>query len=376
MPRTRPSPRSSAHALVFAADLGGTKLAAGIVEADGSILARASVPVDRSGPHAPIAQVTALAAILTKEAGRPFCAAAVAVPGLVRPSGTVWAPNLAWGRVPLQRLLERRLAVPTAVESDRNAAVLGEAWRGAGRGRSDVVAVVIGTGIGVGILSGGRLVRGAHELSGCGGWMVVSEQPDPETGRPLPLETLAAGPAIARAARTAAEAGQSKRLLSLAEGGAEALTALQVADAARAGDDVARRIFARAGRLLGYGIGNLVSVFDPEVVVVGGGLAGAADLFLDDLREAALSTCQPIAARQVRVVVSRLGGDANLLGAARLAWSRLRPQGELREVPRETPGVPNPSRGGERSSSPARRRGAAGLDRSAAQGAIRRPRRG
>jgi glucokinase len=320
MPRTRTSP-SSASATVFAADLGGTKLAAGLVEADGSIVARVTEPVDRSGPHAPVVQIATLAAALASDSGRRLAAAAVAVPGLVRPSGTVWAPNLAWGQIPLQRLLEKKLGVPAIVESDRNAAVLGEAWLGAARGHTDVVAIVVGTGIGVGILGGGRLLRGAHELSGCGGWMIVSEQPDPETGRPLPLESLAAGPAIARAGGRAAEAGESKRLLSLAgERGPSALTALQVAKAARAGDRAALAIFWRAGRLLGYGIGNLISLFDPQVVVIGGGLAGAADLFLGELKAAALSTCQPLNARRVRIVVSRLGADANLLGVASLAW--------------------------------------------------------
>jgi glucokinase len=325
MSRSRPPSRATVP-LVFATDLGGTKVAAAFVEADGTIVARVTQPVDRSGPNAPVRQIAALATTLGRQTGRRFGAAAVAVPGLVRPSGTVWAPNLAWGQVPLRRLLEKTLSVPVIVESDRNAAVLGEAWRGAGRGRADIVALVVGTGIGAGILSGGRLVRGAHELSGCAGWVIVTEQSETEGGRPPPLESLAAGPAIARAGRVLAENGRSRRLLSLAgERGPSALTAEQVAMAARAGDVAAREIFARAGRLLGYAAGNLISLFDPEVLVIGGGLAGAADLFLDELKRAALTTCQPLNANRVRLVASRLGADANLLGAASLAWSALRP---------------------------------------------------
>jgi glucokinase len=323
MSRTRPTSRS-ADTVIFAADLGGTKLAAGLVDAEGVIVARATKPVDRAGPNAPILQMTALAGALAGETGRRIAAAAVAVPGLVRPTGTVWAPNLAWGQVPLQRLLEKKLGVPAIVESDRNALVLGEAWRGAARGRGDVVALIVGTGIGAGILSGGRLVRGAHELSGCAGWLIVSAPLDDAREAPQALESLAAGPAIARAGRAAAEAGTSKRLLSLAgETGPATLTAVQVAMAARAGDAVAQAIFARAGRLLGYAVGNLISLFDPEVVVIGGGLAGAADLFLDELKGSAFTTCQPLNARRVRIVPTRLGTDANILGAASLALPRL-----------------------------------------------------
>ena len=99
------------------------------------------------------------------------------MPGLVRRDGTVWAPNLpGWKRMALARRLKGALGVPVMVESDRNAAVLGKTWRGAARGKSDVIVLMLGTGIGAGILSGGRLVRGAHELAGCAGWMVVTDE--------------------------------------------------------------------------------------------------------------------------------------------------------------------------------------------------------
>jgi glucokinase len=308
--------------MVLAFDLGGTKLAAAVVTEAGHIAGRTAVPVEDRHPRAVIAQMNELASQLTASGTGPAQAAGVAVPGLVRRDGTVWAPNLGWERVAVGRTLSRRLGIPVAVDSDRNAAVLGEAWRGAARGRTDVIALVVGTGIGAGILSGGRLVRGAHELSGCAGWMVVGPWRRPADGRFGCLESLAAGPAIAESARRALSAREPSGLRRvLARRGPDGLTARDVAAAARGGDTLARRVFHEAGASLGHGVGNLVSLFDPEVIVFGGGLAEAADLWFDPMREAALATCQPIAARRVRFVVSRLGARENLLGAASIARS-------------------------------------------------------
>jgi len=199
------------------------------------------------------------------------------------------------------------------VESDRNAAVLGEVWRGAARGKNDAIVLMLGTGIGAGVLSGGRLVRGAHELSGCAGWMVVTDQHGPEMKGVGQLESLAAGPAIASAAKKKLAQGIGGLLEEIP---AEAITAYDIAEAARRGDSASIELYLDVGRLLGYAVANLVSLFDPEVVVIGGGLAKASDLFLDALRKAMKERAQPIAAKQVRVVASRLGSKANLLGVA------------------------------------------------------------
>jgi glucokinase len=298
--------------VVFAADLGGTKLAAALVNREGKIIARAVEPVDTTSAGAPIAQIVGLAAALSPEAPKEkFRAAAVAVPGQVRRSGTVWAPNLpGWESVPLASRLRRQLGVPVAVESDRNCAVLGEVWRGGARGKRDAIVLIVGTGIGAGIVAGGQLLRGAHELSGCAGWMVVSNDGNEQFARIGCLEALAAGPAIAR---------EAQRVPPKSYGGD--ITALTVAESARHGDASARAIFTRAGEMLGLGMANLISLFDPEVVILAGGLAAAADLFFDAMRNAALRAAQPLAARQVQIKISKLGGDANLLGAAHLAWS-------------------------------------------------------
>jgi glucokinase len=287
---------------VVAVDLGGTKLAAALVDAKGNVSQQMSDAVDTHSSLAPVKQIVEVARELIHAKGgkKNISGIGVAVPGLVRRDGTVWAPNLkGWSRMALAQRLKRGLGLPVMVESDRNAAVLGEAWCGAARGKSDAIVLMVGTGIGAGILSGGNLVRGAHELSGCAGWMVVAEAKGREAQNAGQLESLAAGPAIARAAGA---------------GNAE-----EVAEAARRGDRASIDVYLEAGRMLGYGVANLVSLFDPEVVVIGGGLAKAGDLFLVPLRKAVKEWAQPIAARRVRIVLSPLGSRANLLGVARLA---------------------------------------------------------
>lgn len=297
MPKSRkqsPSPLP-----VLAVDLGGTKVAAALVSVRGRILARVNEPVDTSSAEAAVEQIVRIARALRSRS--EFSAAGIAIPGLVRRDGTVWAPNLpGWDAMPLARLLRARLRVPVTVESDRNAAVLGEAWRGAARGKQDVIVLIVGTGIGAGILSGGRLIRGAHELSGCAGWMVIEEKRDEMTKRVGGLESLIAGPAIGRIA-----------------GGSS--TSVDLAEAARRGDAKARKIFQRVGERLGAALANLISLFDPEAIVLTGGVSSAADLFLEDAKRTARELGQPLSAPRVDITVTSLGADANLLGAARLA---------------------------------------------------------
>lgn len=305
---------------VLAVDLGGTKLAVALATRDGKLINRKSVSVAADSPLAPVRQILAMARefVGAKRMPEVLSGVGVAVPGLVRKDGTVWAPNLpGWKRMPLARRLQSALGVPVVVESDRNAAVLGESWRGAARGKSDAIVLMLGTGIGAGILSGGRLLRGAHELSGCTGWMVVTDAQDDDMPGVGQLEAFAAGPGIARAAKKELARGIESLLREIPP---DTVTAYEVAEAARRGDALSIEVFLEAGRLLGYGVANLVSLFDPEVVVIGGGLARASDLFLEALRKSMKERAQPIAGAKVRVVTSKLGGDANLLGVARLAW--------------------------------------------------------
>ena len=280
---------------VLAVDLGGTKTALAHVNEDGAIGRRWTLAAARSLDGS-VAQIA--------DACHDVSAVGVIVPGIYTPAtGRAWCPNL-WGsdEVPLLRALEARVRVGVNIDSDRCGCVLGESWLGAARGARDVVFVAIGTGIGVGILAGGALVRGAHGIAGAAGWFALTPQWKDIYARTGCWEGESAGPAVARLAGAAE---------------AEAVVA-----AARAGDGVARDVLYRAADYTAMGIANLISALNPEVVVLGGGLMiGAADLLLGRIRSEVLRWAQPIAASQCRIDITQLGDAAGLLGAARLAFT-------------------------------------------------------
>lgn len=313
-PRGSPQRPTSKTRLVIALDLGGTKLAAALVNRNGQVLKFASKPSDVSGRQPCLEQLIACARRAQQWARSQAVAIGVSVPGLVRRDGTVWAPNLpGWNRVPVARHLGRATGLPLVVDSDRNASVLGETWRGAARGASDAIYLIVGTGIGAGIVSGGRLVRGADELSGCAGWLAFSDHRLDSMGRDFRprgvLESIAAGPAIAAAGAAALDR--------------PAATTREVLAAARRGHPGAHRVVEQAALYLGLAVANLISLFNPQVVVLGGGVGASGETLLAPLRRTALRWAQPLAARRVKIVASRLGGRAPLLGMARIAWDSL-----------------------------------------------------
>ena len=302
--------------VVFAAELGEKALSAALLNAEGKFLAREAEAVDLSSTKATLEQICRAAREL---AGRnKIRAAGISVPGQVVRNGAIYVSNLHGEQIPLAALLRKRLRIPVHVDSNRYAAVLGEAWRGAARGKSDVVVLLVGAAIGAGILSGGNLVRGAHQLSGSTGWMAVSEADGDEVRRHGGLEAFASAPALVRAAAHSIEAGFGGKLAALPAG---ELTPGSIARLAREHEPLARQIFQRAGKLLGLAAANLISLFDPEVLIMSGDMLPAADLLFETLKETALARCQPLAAKHVQVKLSRLGADANLLGVARLALS-------------------------------------------------------
>ncbi len=295
---------------VLAADLGGTNIRVARVSSSGRIShhRRALTP-----PDGGVAVVDALVSLLEEIPHKGVRALGVDVPGLAYQSGDVWAPNLrGWKRMPLGARLRERLHLPVVVESDRNALVVGEAWKGAARNCRNVIFLAVGTGIGAGILADGRLLRGHGELAGSVGWMAVRDQFLPQYRKTGCLESHAAGPGIGLAAR---------RLLR------RDVSAPEVAGLAAKGDRRAQQILERAGYYLGLALANLVSTLNPEMIVLGGGVTEAGDLVLKTARETMMRWAQPIAVRQVRLVRSQLGDAASLLGVARLALDATRKSG-------------------------------------------------
>lgn len=291
------------HDFVLAADIGGTNIRVAKVNASGRISHHFETATPAQGGTAVI---EALLMLLDKIPSDGARALGVDVPGLAYPNGDVWAPNIrGWKRMPLGRRLRKRLRISVIVESDRNAFVVGEAWKGAARNCRDVVFVAVGTGVGAGILVDGHLVRGHDELAGCVGWMAVRDEFLPGYAKVGCLESHAAGTGIGAEAER-----RFKRKI----------TAREVALLAKRGDELAQKLMHEAGCYLGLGLANLVSILNPEVIVLGGGVAEARGAILAAARKTMMRWAQPIAVKKTRLVLSQLGGSASLLGVAKLAF--------------------------------------------------------
>jgi glucokinase len=279
---------------VLAVDLGGTKTAIGLIDRDGSCSYKEKLPAVSDYDET----LDQISSRLTDDAA----AVGVTVPGIYDArTGKAWAPNL-WGQDfhPLRDDLAVRARLPVVVGSDRTASALAEQWLGAATGLSDVVFVAVGTGIGVGIVTSGRPIEGAHGIAGAAGWMVVGGPWRPEYAQRGGWETEAAGPAVARRA------------------GMQSVEA--VVAAARGGDRAAIDALDATADYLALGVAGLIAMLDPQMVVLGGGVMQAGDLLFPRIQANALAWTQPIAAREVRIARTTLGEDAGLLGAGRLAW--------------------------------------------------------
>jgi glucokinase len=301
-------------------DVGGTKIAAARVGATGGIVERAVVPSPADDPDA---IVDAMLAAAEAVRGPRVTAVGISAAGMVEAGTGVmrFAPNLAWRDLDLRMRVGTPIGLPTVVENDNNAAAWGEHRFGAGRGRRHVLFVGVGTGIGGGIIIDGILLRGAHGFAAEIGHFVV--QPDGERcgcGNRGCWETVASGSAITREARKAVTRHTHSRIADLAGGDPDRATGATVTQAAGEGDPAARGILAEVGHRLGEGIGGLVNILDPELVIVGGGAAQAGDLLLEPARMAFRMTVEaPDHRPDVPIVPAELGTDAGVIGAATLA---------------------------------------------------------
>lgn len=300
-------------------DVGGTKTAAARVGSDGAVLAYTSRPTPADDMEATLSTMV--------ETARDVLAAdvqgvGVAAAGLVeRGTGILrFAPNLAWRDAPLVAYLRDALGSPVVADNDNTAAAWGEFRYGAGRGYRDMLLVGVGTGIGGGIVADGRLLRGAHGFAAEIGHMVMdADGPVCGCGNRGCWEQLASGRAVTRAGRRAVAEGSESELTQRAHGDPEQVDGPMVTAAARDGDPVARAILADVGTWLGVGIGGLVNILDPEVVVVVGGVAAADDLLLGPARAAYQRTVEAVDHRPaVPLVAGALGDHAGVVGAAAL----------------------------------------------------------
>jgi len=313
--------------LVVGVDLGGTKILAAVVTADGKILGQAKRKTKpETGTESVIERIVktvddALASAKTLRG--EVRAVGIGAPGPIDPdTGTVlMAPNLnGWENVPLAKTLSEQLGVPVFLDNDVNVGTLGEFVYGAGRGAKDVIGVFVGTGIGGGLIIGGQLRSGARHAAGEIGHMIVlAEGPYCGCGNRGCIEALASRTAIVNSLRMAAQSGRKTTLTeALAGGGVERLSSGVLAQAWKSNDTLTVEVLTRVQYYLGLHLASLVNFLDPELIVLGGGVIEAlGEDFLQPIRRVAYQHfTQRRDASQVKIVLSQLGDNAGILGAA------------------------------------------------------------
>ncbi|HVL32245.1 MAG TPA: ROK family glucokinase [Actinomycetota bacterium] len=303
-------------------DVGGTKIAAGVVDESGTIVARRQIPTQAADPVQVVAGITKIATEM-KALAPAARAVGVGAAGLIDVARGVVidAPNIAWQNVHLRAMLEERVKLPVLVDNDANAAAWGEALYGAGKGAGDQVMVTVGTGIGGGLVVNGALYHGALGIGAEIGHMIVHAGGAVcACGARGCLEAMASGTAIGRLARERAHEEGAAPVIARA-GSVETITGEVVGDAAAHGDPFAADVIAEAGRWLGVGLASLVNLLDPDIIVVGGGAAGGCgELLLEPARRSMASHVVSASLRALPpVVAAALGADAGIVGAATLA---------------------------------------------------------
>ncbi|MEU6644328.1 ROK family protein [Saccharomonospora sp. NPDC046836] len=312
--------------MVLAAELGATSIGVGVTDLAGTVLAEREEPTDIAlGPEPVLERVEALfhellAEIRSADAELAVWGIGIGLPGPVefatgRPSAPPIMPG--WDGYPVRDRLATRFDAPVWVDNEVNAMALGELRAGSARGQQDILYVKIGTGIGAGLVSGGRLHRGSQGCAGDIGHAAVADEATVvcRCGNTGCLEAYAGGAALARDAVAAAEEGRSEFLAGVLTS-AGTITAADVSRAAQSGDRTAVELVTRAGRLIGSLLATLVSFYNPALVIIGGGVAGAGDLLLAALRESIYRRSLPLATRELRITRSTLSDRAGLVGAA------------------------------------------------------------
>lgn len=294
--------------IAAAVDFGGTKLMVGLVDETGAVLAAETEPTPKEGGPAAVAD--AAARLLSRFRATPVGLGST-VPGLADSRSGVLrlAPAHGWRDVPWAAMLAERTGLPTRIANDVNACALAEQRFGAGRGIQNLLWITVSTGIGGGLVLGGRIYEGGGGIAGEFGHLVVDEGgPLCGCGHRGCLEAVAAGPAIARRAHQA---------------GLQAPDATTLADLARSGDPTALRLWQETGIYLGRAIAFAINLLDPDLVVIGGGVARSLDLMLPAIHSAVRERAILLPERPPRIERTALGYEAALIGAAALAFTEI-----------------------------------------------------
>jgi glucokinase len=309
--------------MIAAVDIGGTKIATGMVDAEGRVLTRAEIPTNApAGYRQAIEAVVEMLRAAEHAVGKKITGIGIGSTGPIYPlTGEIGDVNFFpnWrGENPVNDL-ERAFHVKVAIENDADAAALGEAGWGAGRNKTRLIYVTIGTGIGVGLIFDGKVYRGVdYSHPEIGHHVIDPSGPSCYCGFSGCWESLATGPAME---------GWMEQNIPPDCPHREKLSAKKICNLARAGDALAKRAVERTARYLGLGLANLVTLYVPDAIVLGGSVMNSSDLFLPTIHQLIAASCHFVPYERTEVALASLGEDANLIGAARVWYQRFAPNG-------------------------------------------------
>ncbi|MGB7493970.1 MAG: ROK family protein [Candidatus Acidiferrum sp.] len=310
--------------MIGAVDIGGTKIAAGIVDPDGRVLARSQVPTNaEAGYRQAIDATIQMLRSAEKQTSRKIAGIGIGSTGPVYPlTGEIGDVNFFpnWNGENPVKDLDQAFHVGVALENDADAAALGEAGWGAGRNKSRLIYVTVGTGIGVGLIFDGKVYRGVdYSHPEIGHHLIDPSGPSCYCGFHGCWESLATGPAMEvwMAANIPADYPHKADL-----------TAKKICELARAGDNFAARAVEREARYLSLGLANLVTLYAPDAIVLGGSVMNSSDLFLDTIHKTIAASCHFVPFERCEIALASLGEDANLIGAARVWYHKFAPAGD------------------------------------------------
>jgi len=331
--------RRSAERTVIGIDLGGSKILTVVTNTRGDIISRDYRPTPAAqGSEAVIEEILKSVDSASEQAGIAIAelrAIGVGAPGISNPeTGVVFtSPHLpGWKNVPLRDIIQSKLGKKTFLINDANAAALGELYFGAGRGARNLIYITISTGIGGGIIIDSELYTGAIGAAGEVGHMTIDDKgPLCDCGNTGCWETLASGSALAQKAKQRIKEGVGTSILDYIGGDLEKVTAKVIQTAAEHGDTLARELIADTGYYVGVGLANLINIFNPEVIVIGGGLSNMGNMLLEPAYKVAGERAYKEAYQAVRFALAELGGNSGVLGAVAFALRQMRKGGRSKQ---------------------------------------------
>jgi len=305
-------------------DLGGTKIAGALFHSEGMVAPKKVLYLENEMGQKVVEQIFSLIQSFidwSTENNMQISTIGVAVPGIYySKTGRVWAPNIPdWEDFPLYEVLKVKFAnIEIRIDNDRACYILGETWQGSAKGCNHAIFLAVGTGIGTGILIDGQVLRGADDIAGSIGWLALTDLYLPEYEKYGCFEYHASGPGITRIAKDI-YTHDTDLFEDLDQEAVDQITTSDIFEAYKRGNPLAKKVINQSIRFWGKASANLVSLFNPEIIIFGGGVFGPATQFLDEIYLEAKKWAQPISINRVKFEPSKLGGDAGLYGAGFLS---------------------------------------------------------